>query len=113
MTGPLEGVHPLSIRRARTEGAGLARARTEKKKKIVCFLFQIMPKPVIGISPGISILKKNKMGFSVKTRKHRRHRKKKPPGIGLSGGRFKRKKRGRKRRRRRRKHRSIPELIPW
>lgn len=77
-----------------------------------------MPKPVIGISPGLSILNSKKMGV-VKNRKQRV--KKKYSGIGLSGGRFRRKRRvGRKkrrrrgRRRRRRKQQSISgELIPW
>lgn len=63
-----------------------------------------MPKPVFGISPGITILKNQKqMGFTVKGRKHRSHYKKRPKIGKLGGGRFKRKRRTRKRRRRRRK----------
>lgn len=65
-----------------------------------------MPKPLFGISPGLSTSETKNMGYVVKGRKQRRH--KKVPGASLTGGRIRRKRRhprkkGRKRRHRKRK----------
>lgn len=74
-----------------------------------------MPKPVVGFSPGITILKPNTMGFVLKPKRSKKRQKMKS-GIGKSkvGGRFKRKRKASKKRKRGRKRRrkAIPSNIP-
>jgi hypothetical protein len=71
-----------------------------------------MPKPLIGIRPGLS--NSETMGYVIKSRKQRRH--KKVPGASLTGGRIKRKRRqprkkGKRKRHRRRK-KKLKNLLP-
>jgi hypothetical protein len=74
-----------------------------------------MPPPVVGFSPGITILKPKTMGFVMKSKRSKKRQKIKS-GVGKKkiGGKFKRKrktsKKGKRGRRRRKK--SIPSNIP-
>lgn len=78
-----------------------------------------MPPPVIGFSPGLSIIKdsKPKMGFVMKTTKRAHKKRKIKASVGLKnkrGGKFKKQKRvKRKRKRKKKQHKfDIPTEIP-
>lgn len=71
-----------------------------------------MPPPVIGFSPGLSILPNKKMGFVMKSKRTGKKRKMKSiVGLRKTGGKFIRhQKQSKKRRRRRRKKHSAADI---
>lgn len=80
-----------------------------------------MPPPVIGFSPGLSIIKtsKPKMGFVMKTTTKAHKKRKMKASVGLNnkrGGKFKKRKsvkRKRKRKKKKKQHKfEIPSEIP-
>jgi hypothetical protein len=73
-----------------------------------------MPSPVVGFSPGITILKPKTMGFVMKPKRSKKRQQMKS-GVGKSkmGGRYKRKRKGSRKRKRGRKRgkKSIPAIM--